>query len=856
MRYVEFFFPMPSVEYLYRSKPHKVLAHLIGHESDGSILAALKKKMWANSLSASPYRSNKDFACFGVSISLTEQGLEHVHEVIAAVFAYAGMLVRQGIPDWVWQELKETGDMQFRFQEKKEPSDYAVELAAAMDIYAPKEVIAGHRVFFEKDVATTTALAQCLQPENALIFLYHKGTAGKTTQKEQWYGTPYSARSFTAEETALWQQSYAGGSHWDSLVSLPQPNPFVPTDFSLKGTLNEGSSDKVAFVPPKLIDSVRQRGALQEVLELQAQLEEQRLTAQLEDVTLSVAPKNESASPQTSEQEGEGGEEEEEEENADGECGEVDPDDADPSGVSPKNWNQVVAGDELLLWHRLDAQWQMPKVCTVFALESNFGSASPWNVVMIDLLSKVLSELLNEFAYYADCAGLYFDISLTKGGLQIRIQGYGHKLPVLVERVFQELQNFATTSATTYDIGLFQRVKDCMVRSYKNQLFSQPYYHSMLATHQCLEEPRWGIFEKLHALELVNPTSLQAFAQQFLSQIRIEAFMNGNITSDEAKDLLRKVHDILKTSHLPYALQPLRRAVALTAGYDYLYRQCAQVYNPNEVNSASSIFYLFGEIAGCPPSIMDVASNESLQAALTLEAYRNLFVRMMSEPAFDQLRTKEQLGYMVYVARRDLAERQMSIAIIVQSSVQDPVYLDSRIDAFLSQYRREVLGTMDEATLQTFITAEIEALLEKPKNLDEETRRYWDEISKGLYLFDRDQHLVQILQTPGLFTVASMQSCFDRYFGTSSPARTSFSSQFFGKGRRLPRVPEISVHTSPLSGALNHSNHSHHDQTETATEGAVSDAAIQRRYVVVRDPMEFKRTLPLLPARNYLAPTI
>ena len=68
----------------------RYLSHLIGHESAGSILSALKARRWANGLSAGNYLSNSDFACFSVSVELSDEGVLHVPEVVDCVFAYIG----------------------------------------------------------------------------------------------------------------------------------------------------------------------------------------------------------------------------------------------------------------------------------------------------------------------------------------------------------------------------------------------------------------------------------------------------------------------------------------------------------------------------------------------------------------------------------------------------------------------------------------------------------------------------------------------------------------------------------------------------------------------------------------------
>ena len=90
----------------------------------------------------------------------------------------------------------------------------------------------------------------------------------------------------------------------------------------------------------------------------------------------------------------------------------------------------------------------------------------------------------------------------------------------------------------------------------------------------------------------------------------------------------------------------------------------------------------------------------------------------MSEPAFDQLRTKEQLGYIVFTGLKRLNQQYLSLHIIVQSSHKDADYLDNRIEAFLQVYRDQLIA-LSEETFKENVNAVIEKLVEKPKNIEE-----------------------------------------------------------------------------------------------------------------------------------------
>lgn len=72
-------FQLPPMDDLYESKPYSYVSHLIGHESGGSLLSALKEKgiasgLWAGVTWGGVYRSSAVWL-FGVCITLTDAGL-------------------------------------------------------------------------------------------------------------------------------------------------------------------------------------------------------------------------------------------------------------------------------------------------------------------------------------------------------------------------------------------------------------------------------------------------------------------------------------------------------------------------------------------------------------------------------------------------------------------------------------------------------------------------------------------------------------------------------------------------------------------------------------------------------------
>ena len=142
------------------------------------------------------------------------------------------------------------------------------------------------------------------------------------------------------------------------------------------------------------------------------------------------------------------------------------------------------------------------------------------------------------------------------------------------------------------------------------------------------------------------------------------------------------------------------------------------VPNPNEPNSAISYYIHIGD---------------RLEPRQRVAA--RLLVQLLSEPAFNILRTREQLGYVVSCGIWVSPGRsEMGMRIVVQSE-RAPAYLEERIDAFLDEIQ-ETIENMPEKEFQEHKDGLETEWKEAPKNLKEETNRFWSHIDSGYLDFN------------------------------------------------------------------------------------------------------------------------
>lgn len=153
----------------------------------------------------------------------------------------------------------------------------------------------------------------------------------------------------------------------------------------------------------------------------------------------------------------------------------------------------------------------------------------------------------------------------------------------------------------------------------------------------------------------------------------------------------------------------------LTAGTQHVWAM--DIANPAEVNNAVTYSLQIGS-----------HTDRSLRSAAML------FGQIASEPCFDQLRTKEQLGYIVQ-GYPTTEVGIMAYRFLVQSE-RDPVYVETRIEAFMD-YLKDYIEKMTDEEFEKHRQALIKRKEEKPKNLHDEAGRFFSPIGSGFYHFGR-----------------------------------------------------------------------------------------------------------------------
>ncbi|KAJ4971577.1 hypothetical protein NE237_004676 [Protea cynaroides] len=407
------------------------------------------------------------------------------------------------------------------------------------------------------------------------------------------------------------------------------------------------------------------------------------------------------------------------------------------------------------LWYKPDKLFFTPKAYVIVNFNCPHASHSQEAEILCYIFTRLLMDYLNEYAYDAQVAGLYYGITSTDTGFQVIVVGYSHKMRILFDTIIGKIAQFEVKE------DRFAVIKETVMKGYQNFKFQKPYGQALSYCSLILEDHSWPWHEALEILPHLEAGDLAKFSPVMLSKAFLECYVAGNIDSNEAESLVQHIEDVFYRGPKPIC-RPLfpsehlpKRIINLERGISHFYH--VEGLNPSDKNSAL-VHYI-----------------QVHQGDLLLDVKLQLFALVAKQPAFHQLRSVEQLGYITMLSHRNDSGIR-GVHFIVQSTVKDPRQIDLRIEAFLKVFETK-LNEMTNDEFRDNVNALINMKLEKHKNLQEESAFYWQEIIDGTLKFDRRESEIAALKQ---LTKQDLIDLFDDYIKVGAPGKKMLSVHVYG----------------------------------------------------------------------------
>ncbi|WP_418357175.1 insulinase family protein [Shewanella basaltis] len=370
----------------------------------------------------------------------------------------------------------------------------------------------------------------------------------------------------------------------------------------------------------------------------------------------------------------------------------------------------VAEGHGYRIWHKKDDEFNVPKGHLYLSLDSDQASSTPRQAALTRLYVEMLIDYLTEPTYQAEVAGLNYNIYPHQGGITLHLTGFTGNQEKLLTLIINKARERNFTEQR------FNMIKKQILRSWSNVAQAKPIsqlFTSLTVTLQKRSFETARMAEELAALTLED---LHNHVSAFYKKVYLEGLVYGDWLEQETQNLGKRLQHLLSLVTKPSA-ESSRELVNLD-------KRGSLLREKTITHQDSAIIVYYQSRAATPEQM----------------ALFSLLNHTMSSTFFHELRTKQQLGYMVGTGYLPL-NRHPGIIFYVQSPTTGPRQLLEAIDEFIADFNYAVMQITNEqweSTKQGMISQ----IMENDTNLKTRSQRYWVSLGNRDYQFNQRETVV------------------------------------------------------------------------------------------------------------------
>ncbi|CAM3468928.1 insulinase family protein [Parendozoicomonas haliclonae] len=609
-------FPLESDPNHLTQKSSLYVSHFLGHEGKGSLNSLLLQQGWIQGLYSYAVDTGNE-AKLEVYFNMTDKGQQHIDEIIRLTFDYIHLVQQEGVQDSLYQEIRQTQELAFRFMEIDSPDSLATDLVERLEILPPEQLIAASYTFKSYNPKRIQHILAQLTPDNMLVRVSsdQKPPVEEAELKtEPWMGMTYSTRKLSEDQQAF----YLSPSPMADQLAIPPTNTFLPEDL----TLNDGQESK----KPKLI--VNKPG--------------------------------------------------------------------------------------MKVWNHFDRSFATPKTHAIIRFQTTYTDPDVDNVMRFRLYSILLNEIYLEPLYMAGMADLSYSLWHDDEGFLVEFSGFNDNLPGFMETVLGWMQT------VEFDETRLTQKKELMRKHIQNIDYMDPSPLLRQALKRILVRSEHSPEAQLQAMENITAKDLQAWSQKLFDRAQIRMLISGNASSKQRDRMIATVAPLASSNApIPKPILP-----------GYVPAQPAE--------NICSVSYINADAAV-------LVTNTALDKDLKTRATYSLLASVLESPFYAQLRTQEQLGYLVGAFSSE-TQHYPSMSFIIQAPDNTPEFVGERIQTFLSGFKTTLAELPDEQlnTLKEATTAEI---LSPEKTMSGQAFKFWNDLDGGFIDFNQTELLAKAIQS-------------------------------------------------------------------------------------------------------------
>jgi insulysin len=369
------------------------------------------------------------------------------------------------------------------------------------------------------------------------------------------------------------------------------------------------------------------------------------------------------------------------------------------------------------LYFGQDHQFLRPKGVVSFKILLPKNRMSLKHRVYSRLYTACVNESLNEISYPAKEAGLNYNVKEGYEGIYVDIGGYTESSMALLETVFKHLVSFSVSE------DQFLAIKDRIVRNYKNFPLSDAHQQTRELAPGIQNNIKYNWDESLSVAEKATLEEIEEYSKSLYEKTFVEAMVYGDFQKEDAKKAINLFEKTTNT-----------KGINREETFELTY---LEMKNPEDIQYVNDL--LVNNSCFFRQYVIGEDSPETRAKTMVID-------KALQQPFYTEMRTNQQLGYIVWSYTRNIKETYY-LNFLIQSGVYPADELDKRADNFIAASAVENIEKMEEPIFNQIIESCIEQLEKNPMSISEKATKYKTAIFEYDLNYKRDEETIVALKS-------------------------------------------------------------------------------------------------------------
>ena len=377
---------------------------------------------------------------------------------------------------------------------------------------------------------------------------------------------------------------------------------------------------------------------------------------------------------------------------------------------------------DFVFWHKADTSFKKPTGINFLAIRFKNAANTAKHTALNYLWTRTFNDSISDSTYEPYIAGLGYSLYPHLNGITINTTGYSGKQGDYLVWLVDQLFLFRP------DQEDFERIKSQLQKDLDNQKSRQAYQGANMALNSLITKNNFTTKELEKALQHLSLNDLQNFIKEAKSSFDVIAYSTGNLSKSSTIQLAKTLHARFTGRLADQIPRPVETK--------HLVPQEKIEYRFPSISKDSTILY----------SLIDTdpqtAKKTEYEATLQM-SYFSILCNILNSRFYNQLRTIQQLGYIVAV--EDLSTRNTPIlGFLIQSPNKDSTTIIKAIEKFIHT-QAILLQSLPQEDFQNAKNNLLHNLKNKARNLGDNAYDEWHEIAKHQQDFDHKKQAIQVV---------------------------------------------------------------------------------------------------------------